>query len=375
MEKGRCMTTNVAREMTTLWNTLSTALLLTDKTGKILAVNVSAEALLGRSGRTLTNLSLGELLPETANGFERPTGMSSGFYGTLFKTLESGFRGSVRVRAVLTPLDGDAVQGLPQKGDYLVEITSVDEALTVEREEAAAGQMEANRQLLRNLAHEIKNPLGGIRGAAQLLEGVLESEEDRECAGIVIEEVDRLQALIDRFLAPYRLTAKNEAVNVFEVLEYVRNLIVLEFPHGVQFERDYDISLPPIQCDRLRLTQVFLNLVRNAAEALTGKENAGGVIRLRTRIFRNVLGPAGPLRTALAVDVEDNGPGIPENMQEKIFYPLVTGRAEGSGLGLSLAQTFVRQSGGVITVESELGKTVFRVLLPFESADLRKSID
>ncbi len=360
-----------------LWDTLSTALLVTDKAGRLLTLNQAAEVLIGRSSRALTGVDIVDLLPE-AEGALRKVALGGAAFTTVFSgvlliTMESGFRGSVRVRAVIKALNSERMPDLPEGSAYLLELTNVDEALTVEREEAAAGQMEANRQLLRNLAHEIKNPLGGIRGAAQLLEGALETEEDRECARIVIDEADRLQTLVERFLAPYRCSDAHDAVNVFEVLEYVKSLIALEFPTGIRFERDYDISIPPQTGDRARLTQIFLNLVRNAAEALTGETGTGGTITLRTRIARNVLGATGPLRMALAVDVEDNGPGIPADMQEKIFYPLVTGRAEGSGLGLSLAQTFVRQAGGTLTLESRPGKTVFRVLLPFELRDSQKT--
>lgn len=230
--------------------------------------------------------------------------------------------------------------------------------------------MDANRQLLRNLAHEIKNPLGGIRGAAQLLESDLVREEDRECTSVIIGEADRLQALVDRFLAPYRQKAQCEEVNVHEVLEHVRSLVAMEFPDGLSFVRDYDISAPNVRGDRARLTQVFLNIVRNAAEVMDGERAEGrAAIVLRTRIVRDVMAGTERVRMALAVDIIDNGPGVPVDMQEKIFYPLVTGRAEGSGLGLSLAQTFVRQAGGTITLESVPGRTVFRVLLPFRSLD------
>lgn len=362
-----------------LWETLSTALLVTDAKGAILRLNSAAELLLGRSSRTFAGVRVCELLPEAEAAlrqiFSSRSARPSVFSGSLLITLESGFRGSVRVRATVRKIDPAGMPGFSAGSAALFELTNVDDALAAEREEAAAGQMEANRQLLRNLAHEIKNPLGGIRGAAQLLEGALETEEDRECARIVIDEADRLQALVDRFLAPYRPSDSHEPVNVFEVLEYVKSLIALEFPAGIRFERDYDISIPPLKGDRARLTQIFLNLVRNAAEALTGEGRAGGLITLRTRIVRNVLGPTGPLRMAVALDVEDDGPGIPEDMQEKIFYPLVTGRAEGSGLGLSLAQTFVRQSGGTLSLESRPGKTVFRVLLPFTTSERGSTIN
>ena len=170
--------------------------------------------------------------------------------------------------------------------------------------------------------------------------------------------------MVDRFLAPYRQKAQCEVVNVHEVLEHVRSLVAMEFPDGLSFVRDYDISAPNVRGDRARLTQVFLNIVRMDGERAEGR----AAIVLRTRIVRDVMAGTERVRMALAVDIIDNGPGVPVDMQEKIFYPLVTGRAEGSGLGLSLAQTFVRQAGGTITLESVPGRTVFRVLLPFSQS-------
>ena len=355
------------------WNMLSEALLFTDPEGRLLWTNAAAEILLGRSLKSVAGEPCAAFLPECAEWFlhfaKDPTHLAPVILtGSLTKSLPGGLLEQVRVRASISPVTADAVPMLPDgagRAAVLIEIIEIEPLLRQDRESAAADVMDANRQLLRNLAHEIKNPLGGIRGAAQLLESELTAPEDRECTGIIIEEADRLQALVERFLAPYRRSESKEEVNVHEVLEHVRSLISLEFPSGLTFVRDYDISAPAVMGDRARLTQVFLNLVRNAAEALESKRKSDdALITLRTRIVRDVLAGSERTRRALAVDVIDNGPGVPEEMQEKIFYPLVTGRAEGSGLGLSLAQTFVRQSGGSLTLESVPGKTVFRVLLP-----------
>ena len=358
-----------------IWNLMTTAVLASDSRGGLLWGNSAAEMLLGRSVKNFAGEAFETLLPECGEWFRhlsRDDGMLSSaiIVGSMLRNLQGGLPGHVRVQAVLTPVGGHAPGSLPEGTAAVIEIIDVEETLRQDREDAATGLIEANRQLLRNLAHEIKNPLGGIRGAAQLLEGELTRDEDRECTGIIIEEADRLQALVDRFLAPYRQGEAREEVNVHEVLEHVKSLMTLEFPSGLTFVRDYDISAPPLTGDRARLTQVFLNLVRNAAEAMETERRLGtAVITLRTRIVRDVLAGAERTRRALAVDVIDNGPGVPEDMQEKIFYPLVTGRAEGSGLGLSLAETFVRQAGGSLTLESVPGRTVFRVLLPLGRAD------
>ena len=358
-----------------IWNLMTTAVLASDSRGGLLWGNSAAEMLLGRSVKNFAGEAFETLLPECGEWFRhlsRDDGMLSPaiIVGSMLRNLQGGLPGHVRVQAVLTPVGGHAPGSLPEGTAAVIEIIDVEETLRQDREDAATGLIEANRQLLRNLAHEIKNPLGGIRGAAQLLEGELTRDEDRECTGIIIEEADLLQALVDRFLAPYRQGEAREEVNVHEVLEHVKSLMTLEFPSGLTFVRDYDISAPPLTGDRARLTQVFLNLVRNAAEAMETERRLGtAVITLRTRIGRDVRAGAERTRRALAVDVIDNGPGVPEDMQEKIFYPLVTGRAEGSGLGLSLAETFVRQAGGSLTLESVPGRTVFRVLLPLGRAD------
>ncbi len=347
------------------WDLLTAALWVTDCAGRIVWVNAAAEVLVGRSRRALIGETVLEYFPDSSPWFAAgPAGhdATGQMVGLLSVFRPGGRRESVKVQASFSPY---AAQMGDATGAVLIEMSVLEQTIAQERERLTAEVMEANRQLLRNLAHEIKNPLGGIRGAAQLLQASLADEEDVECAAVIVEETDRLQNLVDRFLAPYRMSESITDVNVHEVLEHVRQLIGHEFADGLMIVRDYDISSPPVRADRIRLTQVFLNLVRNAAQALEAQRQARTArIELKTRIVRDALVGAERMKRALCVEVLDNGPGVPVDMQEKIFYPLVTGRAEGTGLGLSLAKTFIHQAGGALQLESRPGHTVFRVLLP-----------
>ncbi len=249
--------------------------------------------------------------------------------------------------------------------DVLIELVEIEQQTRQAREERALGQARATKELIRNLAHEIKNPLGGIRGAAQLLEMELESRTLTEYTQVIIQEADRLQALVDRLLAPHRKPHVVSDVNVHEVCERVRSLILAEFPRGLCVERDYDTSIPDFRGDREQLIQAVLNIAHNAAQALAERILGGDAqITLRTRIARQVTLGKQRYRLALELQVEDNGPGIPESIRDRIFYPLVSGRDSGSGLGLTLAQTFVQQHHGTVECESEPGKTRFKILIP-----------
>ncbi len=245
-------------------------------------------------------------------------------------------------------------------GVLLLEFREIDQRARVDREARLLDSAQANRELVRNLAHEIKNPLGGIRGAAQLLEAELQSASLREYTQVIIKEADRLQTLVDRLLAPHRVARRIADVNIHEVCERVRSVVLAEYPQGLEILRDYDASLPDFPGDREQLIQTVLNLVRNAAQALKGR----GRILLKTRIARQVTIARQRHRLALDLHVVDNGPGVPEEIADRIFFPLVSGREGGSGLGLSLAQTFVQQHGGLIECDSRPGHTDFRILLP-----------
>lgn len=250
-------------------------------------------------------------------------------------------------------------------GVVLIEVLLNEQKVRSDREERLLDLSAANKELIRNLAHEIKNPLGGIRGAAQLLEFELPERSLREYTQVIIKESDRLQTLVDRLLEPHRHPHIEAELNVHEVLERVRSVVMAEFPNGLDVVRDYDASLPNMHGDMEQLIQALLNIVHNAAQALSGRIAHGDAqIVLRTRVARKVTIAKRLYKLALDLHVIDNGPGIPEDIRERIFYPLVSGRDGGSGLGLTLAQTFVQQHEGLIECESRPGCTDFRILLP-----------
>ncbi len=249
--------------------------------------------------------------------------------------------------------------------EIIVEMIPLEQQTRQDREERLAEQAQTNKELIRNLAHEIKNPLGGIRGAAQLLEMEMESPELTEYTQVIIHEADRLQSLVDRLLAPHRRPHMVGDVNIHEVCERVRSLILAEFPKGLRVVRDYDTSIPEFRGDREQLIQTVLNIAHNACQALFERIAAGdALLTFRTRVARQVTFGKQRYRLALELHVIDNGPGVPDSIKDRIFYPLVSGREGGSGLGLTLAQTFVQQHHGLIEVDSVPGRTDFKILIP-----------
>jgi two-component system nitrogen regulation sensor histidine kinase GlnL len=215
--------------------------------------------------------------------------------------------------------------------------------------------------MIRQLAHEIKNPLGGIRGAAQLLERQLDDDEQREYTDVIISETDRLAGLVNTLLGPGGMPNK-QPVNVHELLEYVVRLIDAEEWTRLRIHRDYDPGLPEIPLDRDQMVQAFLNLVRNAAAALDGQ----GTITLRSRAVTNFTIGDTRHRVIASIEIEDDGPGIPHELQDSVFYPLVTSRPEGTGLGLPAAQELISRHGGLIEFDSRPGRTVFYVRIPLQ---------
>jgi two-component system, NtrC family, nitrogen regulation sensor histidine kinase GlnL len=249
---------------------------------------------------------------------------------------------------MVTRIDGSGLA-------LIAELRPIEQQLRLAREERIAAEQQANRELIRNLAHEIKNPLGGLRGSAQLLERELDKPELREYTQVIIQEADRLQTLMDRMLTPHR-APRIEPLSVHEVLERVRSLVKAEF--GVVIERDYDPSLPELVGDREQLIQAVLNIARNAAQA------GAKTVTFRTRAIRQITMLRHRYKLALELQVIDDGPGVPEEIRDRIFNPLVSGREGGTGLGLSLAQTFVQYHQGVVEFESRPARTTFRILLP-----------
>jgi two-component system nitrogen regulation sensor histidine kinase GlnL len=337
---------------------IATAVVLLDDALRVGYVNPAGEALLARSARTLVGQRFADEFEEADELQERLRAAIDRHWGFWDQglTLTRFGEEALHLNCLATPVE------LPE-ARLLLELRRIDQRLRAEREARELAQSSLNRELIRNLAHEIKNPLGGLRGSAQLLERELDRADLREYTQVIIKEADRLQLLMDRLLTPHR-PPHFGPVNIHEVLERVRSLILAEYPDGVSIVRDYDTSLPDITGDREQLIQVVLNIVRNAAQAIAATDARSGEIRLATRVSRSVTIARRLHRLALELAVADNGPGIPLALQEKVFHPLVSGRDGGTGLGLTLAQTYVLHHGGLIECESQPGRTVFRIILP-----------
>jgi len=337
---------------------LATAVvLLTDELG-ISYVNPAAENLFELSKRQLVGQSASAVFGEAPALFQAiDKALASGASYTE-QELELCIGGKLKLHLSCTV---SAVEA--SAATMLLEFRHIDQQLKIAREERLLEQQQSNRDLIRSLAHEIKNPLGGIRGAAQLLEHELDRPPLIEYTQVIIGEADRLQTLVDRLLTPHRLP-QFRRTNIHELLVRVGSVLQAEFPQ-ILIHSDFDISLPEFEADPEQLTQALFNIVRNAAQALEGISGTRE-IRLRTRIARGITLAKRRHRLALALSVEDNGPGIPEAIRDKIFFPLVSGREGGSGLGLTIAQTFIAQHNGAIECESVPGHTIFTVLLPLE---------
>jgi two-component system, NtrC family, nitrogen regulation sensor histidine kinase GlnL len=342
-------------------NLLATAVVVLDEDYVVRYANPAAESLLDTGARSMIGQTFPGLFGEQA---EIEHALAEALkthwdYTAQVVTYERPGRERLPLSCVVTRIDAP---GLP----LLVELRPIEQQLRMAREERMVSEQESNRELIRNLAHEIKNPLGGLRGSAQLLERELDKPDLKEYTQVIIKEADRLQALMDRLLTPHR-APRIAPVNIHEVLERVRSLILAEFASGVAIERDYDPSVPEVMGDKEQLIQAVLNIARNAAQALTCGESSSrkeGTITFRTRAIRQVTLARNRYRLALEVQIIDDGPGVAESIRDRIFNPLVSGRDGGSGLGLSLAQTYVQYHRGVIECDSRPGRTVFTILLP-----------
>jgi two-component system nitrogen regulation sensor histidine kinase GlnL len=343
---------------------LATPAILVDITGKICFMNQAAEDVFTLNRRVAIDQPLKQVLPGLAPLIKQIKSAVSDDLGFIEHELTVPREGDAPwiVSCIGTPVYQ------PEKG-VLLEMRPIDQERRIEREERLLHDQLINRELIRNLAHEIRNPLGGIRGAAQLLERELSEDGLKEYTQVIRKEADRLHQLMDRMLSPVRLP-RSEPVNVHEVLERVRSLLLAEYPDGIQVIRDYDISLPEILGDLEQLIQAVLNVSRNAAQALNGR----GTIRFKSRAARQVTIGRKRFRLALVIDIIDNGPGIPDALQKRMFHPLVSGREGGSGLGLMLAQNFVNQHQGLIKCSSVPGKTCFSLILPVPDTEVMTQI-
>lgn len=340
---------------------LATAALLLDEKRHVIYANPAAEVLFDISSSQIMGMTLQQafvnsdmLTVAVHNAFASHSPYRE------HELLLTTYRNHTRsVTCTVTPIEsGDA--------RLMLEFQQMDQQLRIAREERMLIQQQANAELLRNLAHEIRNPLGGLRGAAQLLEHELPQPNLREYTQVIIKEADRLQQLMDRLLAPHQVP-KYELTNIHEVVERVRSLLLAESSKSLTIQRDYDLSLPELVGDKEKLIQAVLNIARNAAQAL----QKNGKITLLTRAERQVTLSKRRYRVAIKLQIIDDGPGIPEAIRERIFFPLVSGREGGTGLGLTLAQNFITQHHGMIECESEPGRTCFTILLPIESTAIK----
>jgi two-component system nitrogen regulation sensor histidine kinase GlnL len=351
--------TRLSRLGATILDNLSTAVLLFDRELRLRYINTAGQNLLAVSANSVLGEPAGTLVPCPADEVEKRLRQSLDTRQP-FTEREVEVRRPdqhiIRVNCTVLPLHSSEAPY-----DLLMEMQQVDRQLRIAREEYLISQHHATQALLRGLAHEIKNPLGGLRGAAQLLERELPNPGLREYTRIIIDEADRLQTLLNRMLGPNQLPHL-ELINIHHVVEHVRGLLEAEFPSGPQVIRDYDPSIPSIKGDADRLIQALLNIARNAANA-AGQE---GHVILRTRVLRQFTIGSVRHRLVLAVDIEDDGPGIPAEMMDRIFFPMVSGRPGGTGLGLAIAQELVNQHQGLIEFESRTGCTTFFVYLPLE---------
>ncbi len=337
---------------------LATSVAVVRKDGTVLFVNAALEDTRGISRRVMVGSHFPDSFLQPAHLCTALAGAGDRQFAALRYDawlLRMG-RDPLPVYVIVTPTEGP---------ELVVELQPLEQQTRKDREERLAELAQANKELIRNLAHEIKNPLGGIRGAAQLLEMEMDSAELTEYTQVIIREADRLQSLVDRLLAPHRRPHVVGDVNIHEVCERVRSLILAEFPKGLCVVQDYDTSIPEFRGDGEQLNQAVLNVAHNACQALAERIAQGDAcITFRTRVARQTTFGRQRYRLALELHVIDNGPGVPDSIKDRIFFPLVSGREGGSGLGLTLAQTFVGQHHGLIECDSEPGHTDFKILIP-----------
>ena len=332
---------------------LTTAILWFDDTLRLQIINPAAETLLEMSNKQAYRLELKALLPDDITIIQQVIIRRIPLIEHNKRINLTNGR-TITVNCSITPINETNFTN-----HILIELTQVDQHLRITREENLISQQQALRNVIRGMAHEIKNPLGGLRGAAQLLERELPNDTLREYTRIIIGEADRLQTLLNRMLGSHTLNHK-KYVNIHEILAHVQQLILSEWGDELAIECDFDPSIPELWADADQLLQAVLNIMQNSAQAVEGK----GEIILSTRIHRRMTLGHHRYKLVVRVDIIDNGPGIPLKMTDQIFYPLVTGRPEGTGLGLPIAQSLINNHDGLIEFTSRPGKTVFTIWLP-----------
>ncbi|MDH5377350.1 MAG: nitrogen regulation protein NR(II) [Gammaproteobacteria bacterium] len=338
---------------------LASAILLLDAELRLLYLNPNAESLFEISANQALNLNMAELFPADESWIKTlKKGLNSN-QATTERELELHLPVSLKQIKIDCTISPYPDKSTPAR--LLIEVQQVDRKLRIAREEGLIAQQNAMKMLVRGFAHEVKNPLGGLRGAAQLLEKELHSEDLKEYTNIIIAEADRLQSLVNNMLGPNR-PMKKIPTNIHEILERVRQLVMVESQNGLEVTRDYDPSIPDVAVDKDKIIQAVLNIAKNAVQALNGR----GSLCFKTRTQRQFTIGNKRHRLVLKIDIIDNGPGIPPEIIDQIFYPLITGRSDGTGLGLTISQTLIGQHGGLIECESQPGNTVFTIMLPLE---------
>ncbi len=351
-----------------LLDNLSTGVIVFDEHIRLIYINLAAESLLAISGRQIYQAWIGEIFQDADQDIAEISNAQNSHHSFTKRRAELHLpQGrTIVVDYTITPLID------LEEAHILMELQALNYSERISKEEALVSTHETTRELVRGLAHEIKNPLGGIRGAAQLLARELPDSDLTDYTNVIIEEADRLHKLVDRLVGSKKLP-ELKPINIHEVLERVRNLIEAEVQDkDIRIERNYDPSIPEVMADSEQLIQAVLNIVRNAMQALESPNvrHRSGMIELTTRVLRNVT--IGPVfhRLAARVEVIDNGPGIPEELMGSIFYPMISGRAEGTGLGLSIAHSIINQHKGMIECNSKPGYTRFAIYIPV--ADKRR---
>lgn len=347
---------------------LATGVLLLGSGFQITYLNAAAEDLLAASAQRVVGLQAESLFvdaPKKRTIFREAMSSHQVFTERKAKLILHD-RSEITVDYVVTPLN------MGSEAALLLELQSMDRTLRIDREEALISAHDTSRNLVRGLAHEIKNPLGGIRGASQLLAQELDRTELVEYTDIIMAEVERLRELVDRLLGPTS-PGKFSMVNIHEVCQRVATLVEAETERKLVIRKDYDPSIPELLGDREQLVQAILNLLRNAMQALDTADmiGRGGEIAMRSRIVNNFTIGKHQHRSVCRLDIIDNGPGIPPEIADRIFYPMISGRAAGTGLGLPIAQSVINQHQGLIQCETRPGETRFSVFLPLKPIEMR----
>ena len=337
---------------------LKAAVLLVGADRRVIFMNPAAEGLLETSAQRGCGQDVIDLVPM---GMTLQGALIAAEQGETTTLREEVLRAPIQSEEITVDCTVSPLEWPLDSPCIIVELNQVDQLALITRDTTLQERQDAFRQVARALAHEIKNPLGGIRGAAQLLDGELNDRNLREYTRIITHETDRLSGLVDRLTGGYRASDR-EPFNLHSVLEHVRKLTLVETPHGLKFERDYDPSIPEILGDRAQMIQAVLNIVRNAVQAMESM----GCIWLRTRVRRQCTIHHRRHRLAVEASIMDDGPGIEPGLRDRIFFPMVTGRNDGIGLGLALTQEIISRHGGLIECASRPGETAFTILLPVE---------